>query len=114
MRAALRDREVSLSFRSVTPEEVLEVLKKLKNSKSTGADFIDTFIIKLVAKDLLPAITHIINLSITTNEFPHQWKYAKVIPLLKKDNPLNPKNYRPVALLQDLGKNSVPAIDRIS
>ena len=32
------------------------------------------------------------------------WKQAKVVPLLKKGDPLIPKNYRPVALLPILSK----------
>ena len=72
---------------------------KLKNSKSTGIDDIDTRIIKLVANDILPALTHVINLSISHSEFPSIWKQSKVVPLLKKSDTLSPKNYRPVALL---------------
>ena len=44
---------------------------------------------------------HIINLSITTGEFPQEWKTSFVVPLLKKTG-LEPihKNYRPVSNLQ--------------
>ena len=45
--------------------------------------------------DILPAVTHIINLSIQQAIFHSMYKIAKVIPLLKKDDPLEPKNYRP-------------------
>ena len=54
--------------------------------------------------DVLPAITHIVNLSIQQAVFPSLYKAAKVIPLLKKDDPLEPKNYRPVAILCILSK----------
>ena len=49
-------------------------------------------------------LTHVINLSLINLEFPNKWKLAKVVPLLKKDDPLNPKNYRPVALLPIFSK----------
>ena len=65
---------------------------------------IDTFTIKLVKADILPAVTHIINLSISCKMFPTSWKRAKVIPLHKKDDLLNPKNYRPVAIIPILSK----------
>ena len=45
-----------------------------------------------------------INLSILHCQFPSQWKVAKIIPLHKKDDHLNPKNYRPVAILPVLSK----------
>ena len=59
---------------------------------------------KLAGQHIIPAITHIINLSIETQEFPTSWKCAKIIPLHKKDDELNPKNYRPVAILPILSK----------
>ena len=55
--------------------------------------------IKLAVDELLPPITHLVNISLKYKIFPNQWKLAKVIPLHKKDNPLEAKNYRPVALL---------------
>ena len=69
-------------------------------------DYIDTRTIKLAADLIAPALAHIINLSIRTATFPDIWKYAKVIPLLKSmvSDPLLPKSYRPVALLQILSK----------
>ena len=57
-----------------------------------------------MTKDILPAITHIVNLSIAQGEFPSIWKLAKVVPLLKKGDHLTPKNYRPVALLPIFSK----------
>ena len=65
---------------------------------------IDTSIIKLVKAEILPAVTHILNLSITTRKFPSAWKKSKVVPLHKKEDPLNPKNYRPVAIVPILSK----------
>ena len=55
-------------------------------------------------KDILPAVTHIVNLSIAQSEFPSIWKLSKVVPLLKKGDPLAPQNYRPVALLPVFSK----------
>ena len=104
LRDSLKDRNCSLKFHAVSPDEVLKIINNLKNSKSTGTDNIDTRIIKMVATDILPALTHIINLSIAQSVFPTMWKHAKVVPLLKKGDPLTPKNYRPVALLPIFSK----------
>ena len=43
-------------------------------------------------------------MNLAVGEFPLQWKLAKVVPLLKKGDPLIPKNYRPVALLPIFSK----------
>ena len=100
----MQDRKCSFSLRPITPEEVLKLITGLKNSKSTGVDFIDTWVVKLAAREILPALTHIVNLSISHSEFPSLWKIAKVVPLLKKGDPLNAKNFRPVALLPIFSK----------
>ena len=90
--------------RPVTPDEVTEIIAGLKNTKSTGMDFIDTWVVKLIAREIVPALTHIVNLSILKAEFPNPWKISKVVPLLKKGDPLLTQNYRPVALLPIFSK----------
>ena len=59
-----------VTLRPVHPIEILKIIKDLKNSKSTGTDNIETKIIKLVAEEIVPAVTHIVNLSIAQHEFP--------------------------------------------
>ena len=94
-------RPEGLSLKTVTPAEVDEIVRKLKSSKSCGLDFIDTYILKLTRPFILPSLTHIINLSISTNTFPQAYKVAKVVPLYKgkESDVTDPKSYRPVALL---------------
>ena len=106
MKEAMVNRNFSFKINNVKEEEVLKVIQGLKNSAATGTDFIDTKSIKIAAELIVPALTHIINLSINTSTFPSLWKHAKVVPLLKSstaDN-LQPKSYRPVALLPILSK----------
>ena len=100
----MKDRTSEFALACVHPDLVREIILGLKNSKSCGVDHIDTYIIKLIVDDILPVVTHIVNLSIQQAEFPSLYKIAKVIPLLKKDDPLEPKNYRPVAILCILSK----------
>ena len=104
LRETMQDRTCTFGLKPVKPEHVLQIMKALKNSKSTGLDHLDTFVIKLVAPNILPALTHIINLSIRDGVFPAVWKKSKIVPLLKKGDALDPKNYRPVALLPIFSK----------
>ena len=99
LRQMMSSRTCNFKLKPVHPDTVLKLISKLKNSSSFGLDFIDTKVIKLIKAEITPAITHIINLSIQQSKFPSQFKRAKVIPLLKSGDLLNPKNYRPVALL---------------
>ena len=104
LRNLMSTRTCAFTLKPVHPDDVLEIVKNLKNSKSTGLDNLDVWTLKLIIGDILPALTHVINLSLTSLVFPNVWKLAKIIPLLKKGDPLCPQNYRPVALLSILSK----------
>ena len=67
-------------------------------------DNLDTQIIKLSLPYVLPALIHMVNLSVLHGHFPTKWKTAKVIPLYKKGDPLDTNIYRPVAILPILSK----------
>ena len=58
----MKDKNATFSFNCVHPETVKKIILDLKNSKSCGVDNIDTYIVKLMVEDVLPAITHIVNL----------------------------------------------------
>ena len=104
LKSLMVDRSCSLALNSVHPDDVEKIISDLSNSSSFGLDQIDTYTIKLIKMEILPAITHILNLSITSREFPSLWKKAKIVPLHKKDDLLNPKNYRPVAIIPIFSK----------
>ena len=42
--------------------------------------------------------------STTDHKFPSEWKKSNVVPIHKKDDKQNVKNYRPVSLLPICGK----------
>ena len=69
--------------------------------KSCLLDPIPTTLLVEHLNELLPSITRMINLSLSTGHFPDSWKLAVVRPLLKKAGlePV-PKNYSLVSNLQ--------------
>jgi hypothetical protein len=91
-------------FTCTTTHEVKAVIKR-SAKKSYVSDPIPTWLLVKFLDVLLPAVTAIINTSMTTG-FPNCWKHSLVKPLLKKPNldssPFN--NYRPVANLPYLSK----------
>ena len=94
-------------LKCVTEKEIAEMISKLKNGHAFGIDRIDSFTIKMAAKTLIPVITHVINLSLSSAKFPGCWKLARILPLLKgKDsNPNNnPSSYRLVSQLPVISK----------
>ena len=104
LKGLMQYRSSTFHIKAVHPDLIEQVVKGLKNSKSAGLDNIDTQILKLSLPYILPCLTHIVNLSIANSQFPTSWKTAKIIPLYKKDDPLDPKNYRPVAILPVISK----------
>ena len=95
----MKNKVCSFELAPVHPDQIDKIISNLKNSKSCGLDTIDCSVIKLAKKELVPAITHIVNLSFSHGTFPKMWKSAKIIPLHKKNDSTSPQNYRPVAIL---------------
>ena len=104
LKSLMLTRKCSFELVAVHPDQVNKIISSLISSSAFGLDQIDTSIIKLIKAEILPAVTHVINLSISKRKFPTAWKKSKVVPLHKKEDPLNPKNYRPVAIIPILSK----------
>ena len=100
----MKNNESKMNFAAIHPDDVLDIISKLSNTSACGLDEIDTYSIKLVKYIITPALTHIINLSLSSGIFPTIWKSSKIVPLFKKDDPLCPYNYRPVAIIPVLSK----------
>lgn len=94
----------SLSFESATEDTVLKKLRALNPNKATGQDKIPARFLRDAAESIASGLTHIINLSICQGQFPDDLKQARVIPLYKKGNKLDPGNYRPVSILSAVSK----------
>ena len=105
LRRILGGNQASFSTTSINPDQVDKIIRELNNSKASGVDNIDTYILKLVRKIIVPSVCHILNLSLLNNKFPTKWKISKVVPLYKgKGSKVDPKNYRPVAIHPILSK----------
>ena len=87
----------SFSFSPFTTLEVLNALKVLDSTKAAGPDNLEPHFLKIAADFIALALTHIFNLSLSTNTIPHVWKSAYVVPLLKEGDPSNLNNYRPIS-----------------
>lgn len=83
---------------------VLDQISSMSVHKAIGTDNIGAKVIKLASPHIIPPLTHIFNLSISTNTFPDQWKMAKVFPLFKGGLPTDPGNYRPISVLPIFSK----------
>ena len=74
--------------------ELISIISKLKNNKSTGPDNIGSKLVKDNVSVLVDPLIHLFNLSITTGVVPDKLKLAKVIPVYKnKGEIISPGNY---------------------
>ena len=89
---------------SISAYEVEDILKTLKTGKAAGPDSIDNRLLKEFARPLSAPLTDLFNFSLSTGKVPSLWKQANVTPVLKKNDPSDVSNYRPISLLNTIGK----------
>ena len=82
----------------------MKIVKTFSSSISTGIDELESYSVKLAAEFIAQPIHHIICLSINQCKFPDSWKLSKLLPLYKKGDKLERKNYRPVSILSPISK----------
>lgn len=96
--------EDNFILKPVNEDLVFKSLQSLSDGKATGTDDLPAKLLKMASMSIVGPITHIINLSITTNVFPHQWKSARICPIFKKGDCTDPNNYRPISVLPVISK----------
>lgn len=96
--------ENSFFLEPATHVEVLDIIKNLKNSKSTGNDKISVNLLKKCMHQIALPLTNILNTSISNGIFPEKLKLAKIKPLLKSGSKNIMDNYRPICILSSFSK----------
>ena len=81
-----------------TEIQVLDLIRSLDSTKSTGADGISARMLKATALSISKSLSVLFNKSITTGKFPTHWKFARVVPIPKPGCSTNPANYRPISI----------------
>lgn len=90
---------------NISVEEVQSIIKSLKPFKAPGPDTIQNILLKNLPKSAVAWLTSTFNKCIELSYWPSSFKLAKIIPILKAGKqPTDPKSYRPISLLNSLGK----------
>ena len=97
--AYLTETHNQFSFTFIKPLNVLKQLNKLDTGKATGVDNIPNKILKIAAPLIFEHLTVIFNKSIALNDFPTDFKVARVSPIFKSGEKNDPSNYRPISVL---------------
>lgn len=86
-------------FRKTNTLELMHLVNKIQVHKASGVERISSYLLKLCFKSTLEQLAFLINLIISCNNIPKQWKSAIVTPIFKADDPRTPGNYRPISTL---------------
>ena len=73
----------SLYFSPITIKEVIDLIVKLPNKKSSGFDQIDNILLKELKMELASPLCVLFNRSLAEGIFPNSMKIAEVVPLYK-------------------------------
>ena len=91
-------------FKPTDVDTINKLVSKINIKKATGVDQISSKLLRAGAPVLNKHITTLVNNTIKTSVFPTRLKEAQVVPLHKKNDPLDKKNYRPVSILPTILK----------
>ncbi len=88
----------------ISTKEICTALNKLKTKKSSGPDLIPNEVLKASAPVMLNPLTALFNSIMKNGTYPTAWNESHLTLIHKKDNPLDPANYRGISLTSCLSK----------
>ena len=94
----------SMFLADITPSEISNIFESLKTKFSLDTYGLNHYYLKKICPVLLPVLTKLFQKCLDRQVFPDSFKIAKVKPLFKEGNDLDPSNYRPFSLLPVVGK----------
>ena len=94
----------SLSSFTIDVDLLLNLIRSLDINKSHGFDQISVRMLKICDSSIIKPLSIIFNNALNCGVFPASWKKANIIPIHKKGDKMDIKNYRPISLLPICGK----------
>ena len=88
----------NLNSFSCSVNDVIKVVRKLKNNSAPGIDNYTPFFLKQILAHIANPLTQVFNISLREGVVPSDWKTALITPIFKKGDPQKPSQYRPVSL----------------
>jgi hypothetical protein len=87
------------------PAEVQDAIRGLRISKAPGPDGIPNRALQHLPQRVILLLVALFSAIFRTQYFPSAWKHARVISILKPGkDPAQPASYRPISLLDTIGK----------
>ena len=76
--------EIRLDSIVTSEQEVLDLIKSVDTTKATGLDGIGPRLLYEAGYTIVPSLTKLINLCLSSAQVPQMWKHANVMLYLKK------------------------------
>ena len=99
--------ENEMKLEVITEKEILAAIKRIKTNQSPGYDNIHPFFLKNCMHYLISPLKVIYNQSLIQSKLPDLWKTGLIIPIFKKGDVKNIKNYRPITVLSCFAKYTI-------
>jgi len=96
---AWEDQRAEQEVKDISLDETLRAINRLKNWKAAGSDGIPAELIKYGGLELHKTIYELCSRIWNEEIIPEEWNKAIVIPIHKKGDKMNCKNYRGISLL---------------
>ena len=91
---------VNLEVESVSKEEVMENMQRMKNGKAVGPDDIPVEVWKCLGESGLKFLTKLYNRTMENERMPEEWRDSVLIPIFKnKGDVQSCSNYRGIKLI---------------
>jgi hypothetical protein len=88
-----------------SPSEVIESIKGLKVGKAQGPSGVPNRALRNLPKRAITFLMKLFNAVLRRQYIPQAWKHARVVSSLKQGKvPTLPSSYRPISLLDTVGK----------
>ena len=87
-----------------SPDRIDNLLKNVNTNKAGGPDRIPGIVLKRCSRVLAEPLSIIFKVIYNTGIVPSEWKLANVVPIFKKGNKKDIKNYRPISLTSIIAK----------
>ena len=91
---------VNLEVESVSKEEVMENMQRMKNGKAVAPDDIPVEVWKCLGESALKFLTKLYNRTMESERMPEEWRDSVLIPIFKnKGDVQSCSNYRGIKLI---------------
>ena len=93
-----------LSTVTFSARDIGKIIQNLDSNKAHGHDNLSIRMLKICGDSICVPLKMIFKQALLTGVFPSEWKKGNIVPIHKKGDKQNIKNYRPVSLLPICGK----------